>query len=109
METTYGYGEYTEGAKRISGVIVADEHKLFMRSAAGDEVGTYIPLEKIARVQRRLSGMRVVVRLSAATGYTARISGEWRHISALIRDLTARLNLKKQLFFPEWIGEVSWR
>ncbi len=102
MEFSYGRGIYVEGSKRMTGTIVLGAHKLFLKGQEGDIISTYIPLDKIAKIEKKSKRLSVFVQLSLAYLYMATIEGEKKYIDELTNDLVKRRQLKKQFLKNEW-------
>ena len=103
MEFSYGQGIYIEGEKKLEGQIILGQHKLYLRDANGDLAQTYVPLEKIERVQKTGSHIEVHVRPSTSYRYVALFKGEKKHLSSLVRDIVKRRGLKKQFLKNVWV------
>ena len=107
MLTSYGQGEFIEEARRVRGRIVMDDNRLFLQDAGGDMAATYVPLEKIVRVSRRIGGLDIRVRTTMINEYRVLVKGRARGLNALARDLTARRGFKKKFLWPEWFDESA--
>lgn len=103
MEFSYGQGIYIEGEKRLEGQIILGKHKLYLKDTDGDLAQTYVPLEKIERIQKTGSHIEVHVRQSTYFRYVALFEGEKKHLSSLVRDIVQRRGLKKQFLKNVWI------
>jgi len=103
MEFSYGQGIYIEGEKRLEGQIILGEHKLYLKDVNGDLAQTYIPMEKIERIQKTGSQVEVYVRLSTYSRYVALFKGEKKHLSSLVRDIVQRRGLKKKFLKNVWV------
>ena len=103
MEFSYGQGIYIEGEKRLEGQIILGEHKLYLKDSNGDLAQTYVPLEKIERIQKTKLHVEVHVRPSTYYRYVALFKGEKKHLSSLVHDIVQRRGLKKQFLKKVWI------
>jgi len=106
MDVVYGEGQYAQGDIRCHGRIIVDAFKLYLRGPEGDLTQTFVPLEKIARLQRNRGGVTIGVRLSQANQYRVTLKMEPVYIKDLVDDLVRKLNLKKKLLRPVWVGKV---
>lgn len=106
MEFSYGKGWFVEGTKRIDGIIILSEHRLFLKGPEGDIAATYVPLEKIEKILRKNGDLQVHVRPSLAYRYVVKFSGEKKHILDLTKDIVTRRQLKKRLLKNEWYEET---
>jgi hypothetical protein len=102
MIFSYGKGAFREGEKSFSGEIILSEHKLYLRDSQGDLSTTYIPLEKIVKIQKVAGGLAIYVRTSLTVSYTAVITGG-KEIGSLLNDLVQRRRLKKRFLRREWV------
>ena len=103
MEFSYGKGIYIEGDKRLEGQIILGEHKLYLKDANGDLAQTYVPLEKIERIEKLRLDVKVYVRPSTYFRYIALFKGEKRHLTSLVRDIIQRRGFKKQFLRNVWV------
>ena len=102
IDFSYGKGVYLEGEKRLEGTIILGEHKLYLKDENGDLAQTYIPLEKIERIEKIGGGMKVFVRPSLYFRYTALFQGEKKYVKDLVKDIVSRRGLKKKFLKNEW-------
>ncbi len=102
MLFSYGDGVYIEGEKNLKGEIILGEHKLYLKGPQGDLAATYIPLEKIVKIQKKVGGFAVFVRTTLTVSYTAVLKGG-KHINSLLKDLVQRRGLKKRFLRREWV------
>ena len=102
MESFYGQGIYKDGKSELEGEIVLREHKLFLRSSAGEWAQSFIPLEKISWIRQRSGHLEVYVCLSSVSRYTVLIEGAARDMHALAKELAKRRGFKKRFLKNEW-------
>jgi len=107
MEITYGEGTYIDETKNIKGNIILSEHKLFLKGPSGDLTQTYIPLEKIERVQRLRGAATFQIRPTISFRYVATIKGEREGIAKLVAEIVQRRGLRKKFLKSEWVETPS--
>jgi len=103
MSFSYGQGRYRQRGKEFTGQIVLSGHKLYLKDDRGDITMSFIPLEKIYKIQCRWTQVKIFVRPSLFTKFVAVISGERRHIKELIKDLVDRRKFHKRKLGLEWV------
>jgi len=107
MQFSYGKGIYIEGEKRVEGVIILDEFKIFLKGLEGDFAQTYIPLDKIERVKKAGNTASFHVRPSISFQYEAKIQGEKKYVGEFVKDIVQRRGLKKQFLRQEWVEDLD--
>lgn len=105
LSFSYGDGEYKRGRSFYKGQIVLSEHKLYLKDADGEIADTFIPLEKIYRIQIGFLGntLWIYVRLSQFIQFEAKIKGVSKNIRPLLRDLVERRQLQRKGWHQEWV------
>ena len=105
MSFSYGEGEFVLGSSRFYGQIILSPHKLYLKDASGEITATFIPLEKICKLQigffRR--HVRVYVKLSQIVQFDVDIKGAAQQIRSLVKDLVSRRNLMRKGGLGWWI------
>ncbi|MFP4472911.1 MAG: hypothetical protein ACLFPX_03450 [Candidatus Omnitrophota bacterium] len=102
MTFTYGEGKYTRGPVTVRGQILLNEHKLFLRCDGEDLTQTFVPLEKIQRVQKGWSWAVFRVIPSPALRYEVRIETERQNIRELVKDVARLRQLQSRFFGFIW-------
>jgi len=100
---SYGPGRYLRDGREFTGQIILDAHKLFLKGGQGELSLTFIPLEKIYKVRFFWNRLKVFVRPSSFTQFTAVITGERREMQGLVRDLAQRRGFRRKKFGLEWV------
>lgn len=109
MDITYGTGQYLDGKTKYEGQIILGEHKLFLRSAAGDDIPqTFIPLEKVSRIKKSRDGVELDFRISILERFSVLFKGDKNNLLELAQEIAARRGLRKRFFFfEEWVENPS--
>jgi hypothetical protein len=100
--------KYIEGERIIVGDLILDESRLYI-SSPGISSSTYIPLDKIIFLKKRINGIEVRAKLSAINSLQVKIMLARSARNTLISELVSRLKMKKKFFKAEWTSEAGWR
>ena len=104
----FGAAVYIEGGRLIEGELILDESRLYIQSN-NISSSTYIPLDKIILLRKKVNGLEIKVKLSAINSLFVKILISRSAGNKLIKDIVRRLKLKKKFFKSEWVGQASWR
>jgi len=104
----YGAAKYIEGSRLIEGDLILDETRLYI-STDNISSSTYIPLDKVILLRKKINGLEIQAKLSAINSLFVRIIISNNSKKRLIKDIVNKQKLKKKFFKSEWVGQASWR
>ena len=107
MEFSYGQGSYSEGGNKLEGEIILGDHKLYLKSKAGEFTQTFIALDRIVLIKKNKNGLTIHIRPTPVYYYNALIIGEKKYLAELVKDIVKRLKMKKKFFKNEWVGKIA--
>jgi|GEM_PF-5063901 len=99
---SYGRGVYRRGGHVYKGEILLGPHKLYLKDGQGEMSATFVPLEKIYKVQCFWGGVVLFVQPSTFMKFEARLTGEVRKMWALACDVGRVRCLKKKWWGWQW-------
>ena len=104
----FGEAKYIEGGRLIEGELILDESRLYIQSNSVSS-STYIPLDKIILLRKKVNGLEIKAKLSAINSLSVKILISGSAGNTLLNNILRRLKLKNKFFKREWIGQASWR
>jgi len=99
---SYGKGVYRRGGHGYEGEIILGAHKLYLKDRLGELSATFVPLEKIYRIQCIFGGIVLFVQPSTFMKFEARLTGEFSKMWVLARDIGRVRCLKKRWWGWQW-------
>jgi hypothetical protein len=104
----YSKAKYIEANRVIEGDLILDESRLYIANSNVSS-STYIPLDKIVNLKKNFKSVEIKAKLSAINSIKAKIILPRAAANSLVKELVARLNLKKKFLRRQWVGEAGWR
>jgi hypothetical protein len=104
----YGPAKYIEDDRVVEGDVILDESRLYI-SSDNISSSTYIPLDKIILIRKRINGFEVKAKLSPINSIFVKILMPLRKKNRLINDIVNKQKMKKKFFKAEWVAQASWR
>ncbi|MBZ0165228.1 MAG: hypothetical protein K8I00_00375 [Candidatus Omnitrophica bacterium] len=103
MNVTYGQGAFLQDRMKIPGTIILSDHKIYIKQDGEDLPQTFVPLEKIERIQLSGHVLSIDVRPAIMSRYRAAFEAEKRNITELTHEIVKRRGLKKRFLRNEWV------
>lgn len=105
MEFIYGKGSYVKDSDKIDGDVFLSEFKIYLKNEGREITASFIPLDKIIKMEDNKDGIIVHVKPSLYYNYSVKILLPNDKKKELIKDIVDERNFRKVFLKNEWVEQ----